>query len=68
MVNKKIKGNDKKELEKSIKEEIARIQKLREECINIIKGLEDNVHMFPLYNCRLNCLEFYKESLENIKY
>lgn len=68
ITNKKITGDSKIELELAIKEEIVKVQKQREECVNIIKGLEDNTHLFPLYNCRLHFLESYKESLENIKY
>lgn len=66
--NKKITGNEKKELEKLIKDEIAKVQKEREDCITTIKNLGDRIHLFPFYNCFLHQLEYYKERLEEINY
>lgn len=68
LTNKKIKGDEKRELEILIKDEIAKVQKQREDCITTIKNLGDNTHLFPFYNCHLHFLEDYKERLEAIKY
>lgn len=65
----KLKKSEKIKLETEIKDEISHIQEKITDCTQAIKDLkEENLFMFPLYNCRLHCLENYKEALENIKY